>query len=149
MIHHVLSVTGMTCDHCASTIEKTLRDLGGVQTVKVSYAEGKAWVETQDTVQVEGIVAAIKASGYGATVLANETAAMVPSSNLRVAIIGSGATAFAAAIRAAEGGAQVTLIERGVTGRHLRERGVCALQDHDPRRAYRAPARQQRVRCRG
>ena len=35
---------------------------------------------------------------------------------IRVAIIGSGATAFAAAIRAAEGGAQVTLIERGVTG---------------------------------
>ncbi len=33
-----------------------------------------------------------------------------------VAIIGSGATAFAAAIRAADGGAQVTLIERGVTG---------------------------------
>ena len=33
-----------------------------------------------------------------------------------VAIIGSGATAFAAAIRAAEGGAQVTLIERGLTG---------------------------------
>jgi len=33
-----------------------------------------------------------------------------------IAIIGSGATAFAAAIRAAEGGAQVTLIERGVTG---------------------------------
>ena len=35
---------------------------------------------------------------------------------IRVAIIGSGATAFAAAIRAAEGGAQVTLIERGLTG---------------------------------
>jgi mercuric reductase len=116
MTHHVLSVTGMTCDHCASTIEKTLRDMGGVQTVKVSYAEGKAWVETQDTVQVEGIVAAINASGYGATALGNETTAMMPSSNLRVAIIGSGATAFAAAIRAAEGGAQVTLIERGVTG---------------------------------
>ena len=60
MIHHVLSVTGMTCDHCAATIEKTLRDMGGVQTVKVSYAEGKAWVDTQDTVQVEALLAAMK-----------------------------------------------------------------------------------------
>ncbi|HEX8009681.1 MAG TPA: mercury(II) reductase [Casimicrobiaceae bacterium] len=35
---------------------------------------------------------------------------------LRVAIIGSGGAAFAAATRASEGGAQVTMIERGVTG---------------------------------
>lgn len=35
---------------------------------------------------------------------------------LRVAVIGSGGAAFAAAIRAAEGGAQVTLVERGLTG---------------------------------
>ena len=34
----------------------------------------------------------------------------------RVAIIGSGGAAFAAAIKAAEGGAQVTMIERGITG---------------------------------
>ena len=34
----------------------------------------------------------------------------------RVAIIGSGGAAFAAAIRAAEGGALVTMIERGITG---------------------------------
>ena len=35
---------------------------------------------------------------------------------LQVAIVGSGGAAFAAAIRAAEEGAQVTLIERGTTG---------------------------------
>ena len=34
----------------------------------------------------------------------------------RVAIIGSGGAAFAAAIKAAEGGALVTMIERGITG---------------------------------
>lgn len=38
------------------------------------------------------------------------------ASNLQVVIIGSGGAAFAAAIRAAEGGASVTLIERGVVG---------------------------------
>ena len=35
---------------------------------------------------------------------------------MRVAIIGSGSAAFAAAIRAAEGGAEVTLVEAGQTG---------------------------------
>lgn len=35
---------------------------------------------------------------------------------LRIAIIGSGGAAFAAAIRAAEDGAQITMIERGITG---------------------------------
>lgn len=38
------------------------------------------------------------------------------ASNLQVVIIGSGGAAFAAAIRAAEDGASVTLIERGVVG---------------------------------
>ena len=38
------------------------------------------------------------------------------SNALRIAIIGSGGSAFAGAIRAAEAGAQVTLIERGITG---------------------------------
>ena len=38
------------------------------------------------------------------------------STALRVAVIGSGGAAFAGAIRAAEVGAQVTLIERGITG---------------------------------
>ena len=116
MSHYVLNVTGMTCDHCASSIEKALRGMSGVQNVKVSYAEGKAWVETEATVSGETIVAAIKANGYGAAIQGNETAVMAVSSNLRVAIIGSGGAAFAAAIKAAEGGAQVTLIERGMTG---------------------------------
>ncbi len=38
------------------------------------------------------------------------------ASALRVAIVGSGGAAFAAAIQAAEAGAQVTMIERGTTG---------------------------------
>ncbi len=55
-------------------------------------------------------------SHYILSVLGNEASADAVGSSLRVAVIGSGGAAFAAAIRAAEGGAQVTLIERGVTG---------------------------------
>jgi len=48
----------------------------------------------------------VKAQGYGA-----ESAAAI-----RVAIIGTGSAAFAAAIRAAEEGAEVTVIEAGTIG---------------------------------
>ncbi|MBI5752427.1 MAG: mercury(II) reductase [Hydrogenophilales bacterium] len=116
MSNYVLRVTGMTCDHCASSIEKVLRGISGVRKAEVSYAEGKARVEAHGAVQVQDIVAGIKANGYDAAVLESEAVANAPGSSLRVAVIGSGGAAFAAAIRAAEGGAQVTLIERGVTG---------------------------------
>ena len=60
----------------------------------------------------------------------------------RVAIIGSGGAAFAAAIKAAEGGALVTMIERGITG------GTCVNVGCVPskimiRAAYVAHMRQQ------
>jgi mercuric reductase len=116
MTQYILNVTGMTCDHCASSIEKNLRVMDGVQQVQVSFAEAKAWVDAQDTIRVENVVAAIQALGYGVTVNSNDATDGINGSGLRVAIIGSGGAAFAAAIRAAEGGAQVTLVERGVTG---------------------------------
>jgi len=121
MNNHVLRITGMTCDHCASSIEETLKDLGGVQKVKVSYAEGKAWVEAMDTLSAKGLVDAIKAKGYDADIVQAEgggasAATVKPGSKLHVAIIGSGAAAFSAAIRLAEEGAGVTIIERGTTG---------------------------------
>ena len=116
MTRYVLNVTGMNCDHCASSIENSLRVMDGVQQVQASFAEAKAWVDAQDTVRVENVVAAIQVLGYGVTVNSNDATDDSNVFGLRVAIIGSGAAAFAAAIRAAEGGAQVTLVERGVTG---------------------------------
>ncbi len=134
-----LRVTGMTCEHCARSVEKVLSGVAGVKRSNVSYADGKASVEVQDSVDSAALLAAIKAKGYEAQLLdsgdgvvarnaqqgrafigasaglpAPKTAAS--ASKLQIAIIGSGAAAFAAAIRAADEGAQVTLIERGVTG---------------------------------
>ncbi|ARU30974.1 mercury(II) reductase [Sulfuriferula sp. AH1] len=116
MTQYVLNVTGMSCDHCASSIEKNLRVMDGVQQVQVSFAEARAWIDARDTVRAENVVAAIQALGYGVTVNSNDATGGLSGSGLRMAIIGSGGAAFAAAIRAAEGGAQVTLVERGVTG---------------------------------
>lgn len=112
---YVFDVAGMTCDHCAASIERSLRELDGLVQVKVSYAEGKARVETRDELNAATVATAIEAQGYGVK-LANTAEAATGGSALRIAVIGSGGAAFAAAIRAAEGGAQVTLVERGVTG---------------------------------
>ena len=135
-----LRVTGMTCDHCAHTVETALSAVAGVERASVAYGDGKASVEVQDSVDSAALVAAIEARGYGAKLLepgGNVSTKGAPSGRsfigaiagflgpkaaggappkLQVAIIGSGGAAFAAAIRAAEEGAQVTLIERGTVG---------------------------------
>ena len=140
MSTYELRVTGMTCDHCAREVEKALSGVAGVQRSSVSYLDGKASVKVRDTVDSAALVAAIKAKGYGAELLerggnvstggspkvrsfigaiAGLVGPKAPAGTpqtLQVAIIGSGGAAFAAAIRAADEGAQVTLIERGITG---------------------------------
>ena len=140
MVTHELLVTGMTCDNCARGLEKALSGVAGVEHSKVSYPDGNAIVEVRDNVNGAALVSAIKAKGYGAELL-NDTdnvstkgapsggstsgavanflgpkIAAGAASKIQVAIIGSGGAAFAAAIRAADEGAQVTLIERGTTG---------------------------------
>ena len=39
-----MSIEGMTCDHCAVSIEKNLAKLNGLESSKVSYPDGKATV---------------------------------------------------------------------------------------------------------
>ncbi len=41
------TVKGMTCDHCALTIEKTLLDNPDVHSAHVSYAKGAGEVELE------------------------------------------------------------------------------------------------------
>ena len=118
MTAHALLVSGMTCEHCARSIEKLLAGVAGVSHAAVSYTAGSATVETGAEVSAAALIHAIKAKGYGAE-LARGTCAAVPagiSSGLRVAIIGTGSGAFAAAIRAVEAGAVVTVIEAGEIG---------------------------------
>ena len=132
-----LRVEGMTCDSCARHVEEALAKVPGVQGVKVSYPEGTARVTAPSSLDPRALIAAVKASGYtaalkksaessgaGAGVIdraigwlrkdGKEEAARGDS--LRVAIIGTGGAAMAAAIRAAGDGASVTVVERGTLG---------------------------------
>jgi len=112
-----LRLTGMTCDLCAQTIEGALNSLPKVK-AKVSYKDALAEVEAPGYLAPQQPVEAVEAKGYGASLLEGAGAPMTVKGDgsLHVAIIGSGSAAFAAAIRAAEQGAQVTLIESGILG---------------------------------
>ncbi len=130
-----LRITGMTCDHCAKSIEEALAGMAGVVEAQVSYDEGTARIKTEAGVDSAKLIDTVQGKGFGAEVLDRKGSTVVKEVSdrrrisvvetptppvkprwrsrgaLHVAIIGSGGAAFAAAIRAAEEGASVTLIE--------------------------------------
>ena len=119
-----IDVDGMTCTSCATHVKEALEKLPGVNQASVFYPENKARVMTDGGINRGSMLAAITALGYsaafgeastergsGATATADKSGI-----GLRIAVVGSGGAAMAAALKAAERGAQVTLIERGTIG---------------------------------
>ncbi len=112
-----LKITGMTCNGCAAHVREALESVPGVNKAEVSYPGALARVVLERQVPMQSLTAAVARCGYGALPLGSDFAApMRDAQGLRVAIIGSGGAAFAAAIRLQEGGAEVTIIERGTIG---------------------------------
>ena len=125
--HIQLQISGMTCSHCAVTVEKALSGVAGVKNAKASFPEGLAQVDVTDNVAAAALIAATTKAGYGAKIMDTTTtaagmhsqkagAADADGKGLHVVILGSGSGAFAAAIRSVEGGARVTMIEKGTLG---------------------------------
>lgn len=112
-----LSITGMTCASCANHIHDALVALEGVDNARVFYQQASAVVETNAEIKAQRLIKAIEALGYSASVVTpdccDDTGAAKAANpqELHVAIIGSGSAAFACAIKAAERGARVTIIE--------------------------------------
>ncbi|MGB6155621.1 MAG: mercury(II) reductase [Castellaniella sp.] len=130
-----LKITGMTCDSCAAHVKEALEKVRGVQSALVSYPKGTAQLAVEPGTSPEALTAAVAGLGYRATLadappadnrsglldkVRGRTGATDQHSGnerpLQVAIIGSGGAAMAAALKAVEQGARVTLIERGITG---------------------------------
>ncbi|KAG1217212.1 hypothetical protein G6F35_009361 [Rhizopus arrhizus] len=125
----------MTCDSCAAHVKEALEKVPGVQSALVSYPKGTAQLAIVPGTSPDALTAAVAGLGYKATLadapLADNrvglldkvrgwmAAAEKHSGNeppVQVAVIGSGGAAMAAALKAVEQGAQVTLIERGTIG---------------------------------
>ncbi|WP_394740548.1 heavy metal translocating P-type ATPase [Natronococcus roseus] len=60
-----LSVTGMSCATCASTIEERLESVDGVDDVSVNFATERADVSHDSSVSQEQLVQAVEDVGYG------------------------------------------------------------------------------------
>ncbi|MDP7537542.1 MAG: mercury(II) reductase [Methylococcales bacterium] len=114
-----LQIKGMTCPSCATSIEKKLNVLEGVN-IKVSYPDRLGVLKVSDAISLNSLVQHIEEQGYQVTVLDNALATTHKkrstsdgkNEQLHVAIIGTGSGAFACALKAVESGAKVTLIER-------------------------------------
>ena len=123
-----LSISGMTCNTCATHVKDVLEKLPGVKCAQVSYPQGTAEVVADAGVSFDAMAAAVAKAGYSAkqATRSPERSSGQPGDaagparrgegGLRIAVIGSGGSAMAAAIKAAGSGAQITLIERGVIG---------------------------------
>lgn len=109
-----IEVGGMTCESCARHVERTLRATPGVRAVEVSYEEGTAKVSTGQGTSSSALISAIAGAGYSAKAIGAVRSG--GGGTLHVAVIGSGGAAFAGALRAADEGATVTMIEAGTLG---------------------------------
>ena len=128
-----LHIEGMTCTSCAEHVQQALTNVPGVRAASVSYPQRQAEIEADAGVSVATLVAAVATLGYRARLtdtpnkpaglldkalgwLGGETKHVGGEQALHVAVIGSGGAAMAAALKAVEQGARVTLIERGTIG---------------------------------
>jgi mercuric reductase len=130
-----LVISGMTCDSCATHVRQALEKVPGVRAAQVSYPRGTARLTLAPDTATTALVSAVTALGYRARVAdgnADRSRDSLPGKArswlgggrkapgaddaLHVAIIGSGGAAMAAALKAAERGARVTLVERGTIG---------------------------------
>src|SRR3990167_8600590 len=134
MSSRILHITGMTCNSCASHVEKALLAVPGVHKAEVSYPEASARLSGEPALDSTMLFSAVEAAGYGLMLekaltggkeglldkarcwLGGSSKPGKGDNRLHIAVIGSGGAAMAAALKAVEQGAQVTLIERGTIG---------------------------------
>lgn len=117
----LLDVKGMTCDACAHHVTEALQRVPGVVHVQVpGWQAARAEVVAETGVSDEVLSRAVAEAGYQATVRARQT--LTPNvegkgdAHYDLLVIGGGSAGFAAAIRAAEEGARVLIVNKGPIG---------------------------------
>lgn len=118
-----LIIEGMTCPMCAEHVQKALESVPGVQAATVpGWESGRATVTSISEVAVSELIQAVTMAGYRARPAVKRKTppkTVVPSDTARdydLIVIGTGGGGMAAAIKAAETGHQVAIIEAGTLG---------------------------------
>src|SRR2546428_7882367 len=119
----IIEVQGMTCDHCERSVAKALQSVPGVREVlEVSHADAEARVLAGREATADRIERAVAKAGYGAHVKEQSKGADVAAEirttggEFDLLIVGGGSAGFAAAIKAADLGARVAMVEGGTLG---------------------------------
>ncbi|OBB76772.1 heavy-metal-associated domain-containing protein [Mycobacterium sp. 852014-52144_SCH5372336] len=59
-----VTVTGMTCQHCAASVREELGEIPGVKAVDVDVASGAVTIDSDAPVGADAIKAAVEEAGY-------------------------------------------------------------------------------------
>lgn len=117
-----LVVNGMTCDDCERHVSHAVQSVGG-KNVSANFRRNDATFDLSDLNQLDAVKQAIADTGYkpgDATILsARPTNTPVEDGgkyDYDLLVIGSGGSAFSAAIQAVSYGAKVAMVERGTIG---------------------------------
>lgn len=118
-----LQVEGMTCDGCARHVTRALQGVAEVENAQVpTWQAGRATVVANANVQDASLVRAVEEAGYRAVVRERRQIegerrfATEAKADYDLIVIGGGSAGFAAAIKGAELGAKVALVEAGTIG---------------------------------
>lgn len=59
-----VTVTGMTCDHCASSVREEIGRIPGVTRVLVDLASGRVDIDGDAPIERDAVAAAVDEAGY-------------------------------------------------------------------------------------
>ncbi len=140
-----MNVKGMTCEHCVVSVNKAINKVKGVMDADTSLSKGESTILALDDINVEDIKKNIEEAGY--TPLAYETADVSETEVKKTAkseggqtgsghnydydliVVGGGSAAFSSAIKFADEGKKVCVIENWVIGGTCLNRG-CVPSKH-------------------
>lgn len=111
-----VEIIGMTCDHCATSIEKLVKGKEGVSEADVHYSSGKAEFsfDPAKTTKNEIINTINGTKNYKVKSVTDMGCCNIETSHYDLIIIGGGSAAFAAAIKANEQGMNTLMVNGGL-----------------------------------
>ena len=140
-----INVEGMTCEHCVTSLNKAVNKVRGVIKVDTSLAKKESLILAADDIKVEDIKKSIENVGYKplSHEAVNVSEAELEASGTETGnsaeknhnydydliVIGGGSAAFSAAIKFADEGKKVCVIENWVIGGTCLNRG-CVPSKH-------------------
>ena len=117
----LMPIDGMICAHCKTTVRAALEEVGATD-VRADARRSGATFALPTAIAPDALRTAVRGAGYDPGPIAGSRPVTLgsrrrsESADYDLAIVGSGAAAFAAAIAGRERDARVVMIERGTVG---------------------------------